>query len=186
MPEQRALRTPDDVKVALEAALPTLRRIALRLCRNRTDGEDLVQSLCVRVLQKKIPITIGDLNAWLAKSLTNMFIDRCRSQASRPSHEPLEDNHTNISRFEPDAPEPYWGAITAADIRDAAEEIKPPYREVYMLHSFEHLSYEEIAQKLGGIGTVTVGTRLNRARKKLREILVARFDVAPGGGNGER
>ena len=50
------------------------------------------------------------------------------------------------------------------------------YREVYRLHTFEDLSYEQIAQRLG-IQRVTVGTRLNRARKKLREILVARFGL---------
>jgi RNA polymerase sigma-70 factor (ECF subfamily) len=60
------------------------------------------------------------------------------------------------------------------DLRDATDELGPVYREVYVLHTFEHRSYDDIARELG-IPRVTVGTRLHRARKKLREVLEARL-----------
>jgi RNA polymerase sigma-70 factor (ECF subfamily) len=69
-----------------------------------------------------------------------------------------------------------WSRITSDDIRSALDALEPVYREVYQLHTFEDWTYEQIAHHLG-IQRVTVGTRLNRARKKLREVLVARFGL---------
>jgi RNA polymerase sigma-70 factor (ECF subfamily) len=57
-----------------------------------------------------------------------------------------------------------------------ASALDPLYREVYKLHTFEHLTYGEIAQRLS-IQRITVGTRLTRARKRLREALVQRFGL---------
>ena len=163
--------------------------MAMRLCRNHAEAEDLVQDLCVHVLRKTIPISIGDLNAWLATSLKNMFIDRCRSKARHPSHESLDDQHRNISQLGQDTAEPAWSQIEPDDVRLAVDDIKPPYRDVYKLHCFDHLSYEQIAQQLGGITKTTVGTRLNRARNQLRVALANRFgfeadDGEDGDGDG--
>ena len=52
----------------------------------------------------------------------------------------------------------------------ALDIIDPAFREVYILHTFEHRSYEEIAAQLK-ISRVTVGTRLTRARMRLRKVL---------------
>ena len=94
----------------------------------------------------------------------------------RPSYEPITDRHDGLLQLETDGPEPGWSKITLDDIRDALDAIEPVYSDVYRLHTFEHQSFERIAQQLG-IPRVTVGTRLNRARKKLREVLVARFGL---------
>ena len=94
----------------------------------------------------------------------------------RPVFERVELVDLTVDRFEPDGPEPAWSRITIDDIRDALEVIDPVYREVYQLHTFENRTYDQIAHQLG-IQRVTVGTRLNRARKKLREVLVARFGL---------
>jgi RNA polymerase sigma factor (sigma-70 family) len=59
------------------------------------------------------------------------------------------------------------------DLRAALAEIDPAYSELYALHAFEHLSEEQIAERLS-IQQVIVAPLLGRARKKLREALVRR------------
>ena len=59
------------------------------------------------------------------------------------------------------------------DLRAALAELDPTYREVYSLHAFEHLSDEQIAERLS-IQQVIVGPLIGRARKKLREALARR------------
>ena len=51
------------------------------------------------------------------------------------------------------------------------ERLEPEFREVFVLHAFERRSYRDIAAALG-IPQNTVGTRLLRARRKLRVLLV--------------
>jgi len=67
--------------------------------------------------------------------------------------------------------------ITVDQIRAAAEQLAPPFRDVFRLHVFERRSYAEIATQLA-IPPLTVGTRLTRARQKLRAILVQRHGAS--------
>jgi RNA polymerase sigma factor (sigma-70 family) len=64
--------------------------------------------------------------------------------------------------------------VSLDDVKLALESIDPPYRDVYVMHTFEGQSYEVIAERLK-ISRVTVGTRLTRTRKQLRKLLVKRF-----------
>jgi RNA polymerase sigma-70 factor (ECF subfamily) len=164
------------LEAVLVEAEPVLTRIAERLCGNPADARDLVQDTFERVTRQGLPPEVRNPCAWLATSIHNLFIDRCRAAARRPNHESLADQHADITQLEPDPPEPAWTNITVEDIRRALAELDPVYREVYVLHTFEHCSYGQIAQRLS-IQRVTVGTRLNRARKKLREVLVKRFGL---------
>ncbi len=66
--------------------------------------------------------------------------------------------------------------MTLDDVRAALGQIEPTFARVYAMHAFEHRSYEQIASELA-IERATVGTRLNRARVKLRRILVERFGL---------
>jgi len=168
------------VSDALEAAFtqvrPALMRMAERMCGNRPDAEDVLQETFLRAVRHGIPPEVRNLAAWLTTMLKHAIVDRCRSMKRRPSHEPMTDHHDGLTQLEPDGPEPAWSNITLDDIRHALDALEPVYREVYQLHTFEDRTYDQIAHQLG-IQRVTVGTRLNRARKKLREVLVARFGL---------
>ncbi|HEY0251843.1 MAG TPA: sigma factor-like helix-turn-helix DNA-binding protein, partial [Kofleriaceae bacterium] len=72
--------------------------------------------------------------------------------------------------------EPAWGRVTIEDVRAALEHLDPTFATVYRMHAFEHRSYEQIASALK-IERITVGTRLNRARKMLRQVLVKRLGL---------
>jgi RNA polymerase sigma-70 factor, ECF subfamily len=164
------------LETALVDAEPALRRIAERLCKNSVDSRDLVQDTFERAMRQGIPPEVRSTAAWLTTIMHNLFIDHCRADARHPSTELLENNYANVTQLEPDASEPAWTRITIQDIRDALDQIEQVYRDVYKLHTFEHLSYEQIAQQLS-IQRITVGTRLTRARKSLRAVLVKRFGL---------
>lgn len=55
-------------------------------------------------------------------------------------------------------------------LADAVLALPLPFREVVLLHYYEQLSIPEVAQVLG-IPSVTVRTRLHRARRALRRAL---------------
>jgi RNA polymerase sigma-70 factor (ECF subfamily) len=169
-------RARERLEAVLVAAEPVLSRIAERLCGNAADARDLVQDTFERAARLGLPEELRNPPAWLVTIMNNLFIDRCRARARRPTHEPLVEQHANVTQIDPDPPEPAWSRITVDDIRAALAELDPAYREVYELHTFERWSYEQIAERLA-IQRVTVGTRLNRARKKLREVLVRRFGL---------
>ena len=62
-------------------------------------------------------------------------------------------------------------ALQAGDRLHAVEKLEPEFREVFTLHAFERRSYKDIALALD-IPQNTVGTRLLRARRKLRVLLL--------------
>jgi RNA polymerase sigma-70 factor (ECF subfamily) len=169
-------RARERLEAVLVAAGPVLSRIAERLCGNAADARDLVQDTFERAARLGLPEELRNPSAWLVTIMNNLFIDRCRARARRPTHEPLVEQHANVTQIDPDPPEPAWSRITVDDIRAALTELDPSYREVYELHTFQRWSYEQLAERLA-IQRVTVGTRLNRARKKLREVLVRRFGL---------
>ena len=161
----------------LEDAAPVLTRIALRLCRNAADAHDLLQDTIERAIRNGLPADVQSPRAWLTTMMHNLFIDRCRASSRAPVHEPLGEAHDKLHNVTPlsvDSPEPAWSHLTIEDVRAALDAIDRPFREVYVMHTFEQRPYEEIAAQLK-ISRVTVGTRLTRTRKMLRKELVKRF-----------
>jgi RNA polymerase sigma-70 factor, ECF subfamily len=175
-PEGPEPGAPEDLEAVFTEVGPALLRMAERMCGNRADAEDVLQETFLRAVRHGIPPDLRNIAAWLTTMLKNAIVDHCRKIKRRPNHEAMTDLHDGVTQLEPDGPEPAWSRIITDDIRDALDAIEPVYREVYQLHTFEGRTYEQIARQLG-IQRVTVGTRLNRARKKLREVLVARFGL---------
>lgn len=160
----------------LATAKPALSVIAGRLCATQADASDLLQDTLERATRQGIPADVRNPRAWLATIMHNLFIDRCRSVQRQPPHEPLDENHANAVTSIDDTEEPAWFNATLDDVHYALTQIDPVFAKVYKLHAFEHRSYEQIATALK-IERVTVGTRLNRARKMLRKVLVQRLGL---------
>jgi RNA polymerase sigma-70 factor, ECF subfamily len=155
---------------ALASVFPALSAVAVRLCGDRADAQDLVQDTFERVLRVGIPGEIRCVLAWMTTVMKRLFIDRCRVAARHGREQCSIDGDTYV--VEPEAAiEPQWAALSQEDLQCALAQLPPIYREVYVRHSFERQSYEQIAADLA-IATFTVGSRLTRARAKLRKILV--------------
>jgi RNA polymerase sigma-70 factor (ECF subfamily) len=171
----------DEVAMRLAAtwkhAEPRLRKLADRLCRGTADAADLLQDTYERAAKTGLPEDVGNPCGWLTTIMHNLFVDRCRANARKPVQETLGDAHEVFVQDDP-VEEPPWVRLTIDDIRAALPELDRIYREVYELHTFKGRSYEEIAARLK-IDRVTVGTRLSRARRMLREVLSRRRENKP-------
>jgi RNA polymerase sigma-70 factor (ECF subfamily) len=145
-----------------------VRAFALRLCRNSADASDLAQATFERALRRWGTFTPGtNARAWLFSILHNAFIDRCRRRATEPRAASIED--TEIAA-PPPSERSVWSSITPEQVASAVATLDEGFRAVYRLHAEEQLSYQEIAAQLG-LPVNTVGTRLARARRKLRALL---------------
>jgi RNA polymerase sigma-70 factor (ECF subfamily) len=143
---------------------------AMRLLRSRSDALDLVQDTYERALRGKASFTPGtNLRHWLMTIMYNLFLDRCRRLSREPRAFSIDDHE--VASPEPYVPED-WETITQEQIHAALADLERPFREVYELRLLENCSYDEIADKLT-IPRSTVGTRLMRARHKLRQTLRA-------------
>jgi RNA polymerase sigma-70 factor (ECF subfamily) len=155
----------------LASHTPQLERFALRLCGDPADASDLVQDTFVRALARQEDFLPGsNAGAWLTTILRRLFIDRYRRRVRAPRTLGLDA----AGAFEPAEPEPAWASLSIDEVKAALLELDDDFRVVFELHALEGRSYSAIAEQLG-LNKVTVGTRLTRARKKLRAVLTARL-----------
>jgi RNA polymerase sigma-70 factor (ECF subfamily) len=160
-----------DFDALVRAHHGALLAFATRLCRDAADAHDLTQDALERALRRFESLTPGsNARAWLFTILHNAFIDRCRRKnAAKMTPLEEEDIAAPTSSTQPAAP-PAWTTITPEQLRAAVDSLDEGFRDVYRMHALEGRSYEEISRELG-VPTNTVGTRLARARRKLKAIL---------------
>lgn len=143
-----------------------LNRFAMKLCRNRADAEDLVQTTVEKALKNRDKF-IEDTKpfSWLSKIMYNSFVT---SYNRRVRYESQYD------------PEPILLAVTSHSTQDdqlmvkevskAIQLINPQHREILILICVQEMSYEEAAESLR-IPLGTVRSRLSRARTALMELM---------------
>lgn len=144
-----------------------LRAAARYICGNDSELGDLIQDTferALRFLSRGNPRPTH-MRPWLVSILRHAFIDRRRRTAV--AFEPIGDEPSAIEQ----EPQPPWGDVSIEQVRVAVRQIEPDLGVLFELHYFSQLRYKDIAQQLG-IPQNTVATRLSRARKVLREILM--------------
>jgi RNA polymerase sigma-70 factor, ECF subfamily len=159
-----------DFGVVAQHHVTALLATAEKLCGNRHDACDLVQDTLERAMTRVHTLAPGTSpRAWMQTILHNLFIDRCRSDQRRGPTVDIDD--VSVPAPEPTA-EPAWADLGAAELHAAIARLDDDFRAVYEMHALGRQSYRAIADLLG-IPTATVGTRLVRARQKLKALLVA-------------
>jgi RNA polymerase sigma-70 factor (ECF subfamily) len=149
--------------------------VARNLVRNATEVEDLVQDVFEKALRSLDRIDLAaNPRGWMVTILHNLHIDRCRQRARMRPHVPCDDLPIAGPPGPDEGDTPIWSAITTEDVRRAAAMLPDDLREVYVMFALEGRSYIEVAGMLG-IPKATVGTRLSRARARLKELLTARL-----------
>ena len=164
--------TPLDptLRTAVVALRPVLLVLARRMCASEADAADVVHDTLESALQAGDRLhAVENLQAWLVTILHRRMIDlfrkREREQLGEVPDEP------EVTQDAPLADAPLWTRIDGAQLRAAVDRLEPEFREVFTLHAFERRSYKDIAAALA-IPQNTVGTRLLRARRKLRVLLL--------------
>src|SRR3954454_3371143 len=166
-----------------ELALPLfdqLYNFAHWLTQDGAEAEDLVQETYVKALRGSAGFQLGtNFRAWMFRILRNTFLTSRTGLASTAISDEDVD-FENIASATPD-PESVLIAQTDRDtVRHALTQLPLRFREILLLCEVEEMSYEEIAQVLAvPIGTVM--SRLHRARRALRALLVEEFKGAAHG-----
>jgi RNA polymerase sigma-70 factor, ECF subfamily len=160
--------TREEVARGLLVELPTLKRYALRLCRNPQQAEDLVQNTLLQALEKAHLWTPGtNLRAWLIALARNRFFSDERARR-RTRLEPLD---TIADELAIAAPQESWIELHA--FSEAFAVLRSEYRELLLAIGLDGELYADTAMRLG-LPLGTVRSRLHRARAELR----ARADPA--------
>ncbi len=159
--------------------LPSLYGAALRLTRNPTDAEDLVQETYLRAFRGFAGFKEGtNLKAWLYRILTNGFINTYRKKQREPQ---IVEGPDDIDEWylydrlggrnvEESAEEAVLDRIPDAQVKAALESLPENFRIPVLLADVEGFSYKEIAEIMDTpIGTVM--SRLHRGRKALEKAL---------------
>jgi len=145
-------------------------RTALVMTHNRADAEDLVQTAFMRALDRGRRLgTETNWPAWLKTVVRRLAVDRARRNQRWRLTELLESLETAATGAA--AADDAWAEISVQQLEAALNSIEAHYRTVYRLHHLEGASYAQVAQRLN-IPVRTVGTRLHRARGRIREQLL--------------
>lgn len=141
-------------------------------------AEDLVQDTVVKALVKEDLFEKGtNLRAWLFTILFNMFVNRHRR---RKKYHEIVENHTPTLRSYTSAgssvPKDHTSSMEQEAILALLEEhLDGIFYDVLDAVDVQDLSYKEAAALLE-VPVGTVMSRLYRARRKAREVLVKRYD----------
>jgi RNA polymerase sigma-70 factor (ECF subfamily) len=159
--------------------LDTLHFAAMRLTRNESSAEDLVQETFLRAYRALHQLTQEEsCRAWLMKIMTNIWLNQ-RQKHGREGlaldvYE-LDQSQEHVARWNhqslPEEPERAASRKQfCEDLDQALQQLPEVFRIVVMLVDVEGLSYKEVADTLQcPIGTIM--SRLYRARQLLRKAL---------------
>ncbi len=155
----------DDMREAMLAAVPNLRAFAVSLCGDMDRANDLVQETLLRAWAHQDSFEPGtNMSAWLFTILRNHF----RTEYRKRRREVEDADGGYAERLT--SPEAQTGHVEFGELREALLHLPPDQREALVLVGASGFSYEEAAH-ICDCAVGTIKSRVNRARKKLAEIL---------------
>jgi RNA polymerase sigma-70 factor (ECF subfamily) len=177
---QRCLKgDAEAIQALVDQFQPTVYGLCVRLLTHRHDAEDVTQEVFLRVFRS--------LRRWdparpLKPWIMGIAVNRCRTWLVQRARRPeLADYLQDVVA----APETDDSAELLAEIHAALKDLRPEFREVFVLFHEHGQTYEDIAQTVGcPLGTVK--TWLHRARQEVLERLRQRGMVPTEAGDPEK
>jgi len=144
---------------------------------NREEAEDILQDVFSKTYKS---INSFDLNrkfsSWIYRIAHNEAVNflKCKNNKHTVSWEDIASSKDKLeSASLEETPEDMMGHKEIVKQIDLAlEKLPPKYQEILKMRYFEEYSYEEIGKILGK-PINTVGTLINRAKKKLLSVISA-------------
>ncbi len=152
------VQSEEDYTVIVDKFSDMIYRIAYQNLMNVADAEDVVQDVFIRLLRHRRKRFDDEehLKAWLIR----VTINRCRDYRRFVLHR----NETALTEL------PMEQEVQSNQLYEEIASLPREDRVIVYLHYYEGYSIKEIGKILGKSPN-TVGSRLTRARKKLRAML---------------
>jgi RNA polymerase sigma-70 factor, ECF subfamily len=155
----------EQLKAELIACIPRLRAFAVSLCGNADRAEDLVQETLVKAWGHLGSFVEGsNLGAWLFTILRNTYF----SQYRKRRYEVSDNDGIFVGRLAVTAGQ--TAHMDLLDLRAALALLPDDQREAIILIGAAGHSYQDAAM-IAGCAVGTIKSRVNRARRRLVEIL---------------
>jgi RNA polymerase sigma-70 factor (ECF subfamily) len=147
---------------------PRLDAVVRRLVADPDQAADVAQDVWIQIF-RALPSFRGEarFGTWAHRIAVNGTLNALRRQR-RLAAVPLEEEEVVV---EPNDEAPF----VMASIEDAAAQLAPGARTVFILHDVEGYTHEEIAESLG-ITTGGSKSQLFKARAKMRRLLAPLID----------
>lgn len=151
---------------------------ALRICKNEADAEDAAQEVFLKIY-RALPSFKGEssFSTFLYRVTVNACLDFVRKAGKRRAeslikHDDEGEEYETLPADERENPEHrMMQKELRKELREAIDMLSDEHKTVIILRDVNGLAYEEIAKVLlCNVGTVK--SRINRAREKLRDILL--------------
>lgn len=147
----------EKISILVEKYSNMVMRIAYQNCFNKSDSEDIVQEVFIRLLKNIHKLEEDYIKAWIIRVTINICKDYNKNFWYKKT-EPLDN--IEIEYFDKDE----------IEVFKVISKLKPIYRNIIYLYYYEGYKINEIA-KILNLNENTVSSNLSRARKKLKGIL---------------
>jgi len=148
--------------------------LAYKMTRDHDSADELAQESFVKAYQALSRFKKGySFYTWIYRICVNLSINFLKKERNSVSTDLISDSE--LLYFSKNVSNQLESMITseqAAIVKQALETIPPDQKAVFILKTYENMTYEQMAEVLScSIGTVM--SRLYRARHKLRVALAA-------------
>ena len=141
--------------------------ICLRMLRNETDAEDVLQSSFVDAFTKLDTFRYqSSIGAWIKRIVVNNCINFLKRRRLS-----IVEMNTNVLSIEtPEEENSDFPVLSIEKVKKAMMQLPDGYRIVFSLYLLEGYDHKEISEILE-ISEATSKSQFSRAKKKLRDLL---------------
>lgn len=150
---------------------PRVWRMAHRLLGNPDDADECLQEVFLTAWEYERTRPIRHWPAFLQTILTNKALDKLRRRARCPDPAGCRIVDPALVSSGPTPEQQAQAAELADRLSEAISRLSAEDAQVFCLCCLDSFDHREVAETLG-ISVAAVGTRLHRARNRLRDMLI--------------